>query len=426
MKKFLLVLSCFLATWCSVQAGLKCSTSGSELYGTSQSASMLMASAPAAAPVPAYPAVIEDLKYNSSNKTVTIKYTVNNAGVVSFDLETSDGVKVVDVYKKNQTRGAKSDTIQLKPEWLNGTHVAFIIKVDGKPCGGKAIEPNPVTDVKVGLISYNAVDKTVTINYSVVNPVSKKSRLKIKKNGKLVYNKAILFSDKRSFLLTPSEYEFEVGERIDYGIIISNGDATDGKNFKVTTNPNGYIESVNPGQKSAAIRYNLSNTYNPYVFILDKNGNEVGRVKIENTNTDYKTVTYEYSSAIKEKTAYTACLYDIDAKGQENPLGISKGFVTPEFYRDPIDNLQYFEWHYNDGNPAQLDIWCTSNVPSSVKKVSITVINCATGAYHEFKNVNRNEHLFVNIPQATSKSVYYVVRVEWTNGKSERKFPIRK
>ena len=73
MKKFLLVLSCFLATWCSVQAGLKCSTSGSELYGMSQSASMLMASAPVAAPVPAYPAVIEDLKYDSSNKTVAIK-----------------------------------------------------------------------------------------------------------------------------------------------------------------------------------------------------------------------------------------------------------------------------------------------------------------------------------------------------------------
>ena len=55
MKKFLLLLSCFLATWCSVQAGPK----------SSPEISLMQASAPAAAPAPTnYPAVINSATYD--------------------------------------------------------------------------------------------------------------------------------------------------------------------------------------------------------------------------------------------------------------------------------------------------------------------------------------------------------------------------
>ena len=133
MKKILLVLSCCLATWCSVQAGLK----------SSPEISLMQASAPAAAPAPDYPAVINSASYNSSTRKVTVSFTVNHGSVVSFDLEATGKTKAEDVYTiKNVQRGTVSFSIPNDWQVAN----AVVIKVDGSACGGASVTPTPVPD----------------------------------------------------------------------------------------------------------------------------------------------------------------------------------------------------------------------------------------------------------------------------------------
>ena len=61
MKKFLLVLSCCLATWCSVLAGPK----------SSPEISLMQASAPAAR---AY--AIKSVSYDPSTRVILVKFTI--------------------------------------------------------------------------------------------------------------------------------------------------------------------------------------------------------------------------------------------------------------------------------------------------------------------------------------------------------------
>lgn len=71
MKKFLLVLSCCLATWCSVLAGPK----------SSPEISLMQASAPAATN---YPAVINSAYHDPDNHVIVVNCDQNNSGSLAF------------------------------------------------------------------------------------------------------------------------------------------------------------------------------------------------------------------------------------------------------------------------------------------------------------------------------------------------------
>lgn len=82
MKKFLLLLSCCLATWCSVQAGMKSSASSSEI-ASAESRTMLLNSA-MAAPSNAS-GIISSITYDSSTSKITINYKTTNASSASLN-----------------------------------------------------------------------------------------------------------------------------------------------------------------------------------------------------------------------------------------------------------------------------------------------------------------------------------------------------
>ncbi len=132
MKKFLLVLSCCLATWCSVLAGPK----------SSPEISLMQASAPAVAPAPTYPAVINSATYNSSTRKVTVSFYVNKGSNVSFNLEATGKETAKDVYTRGVSSGCSyTVSFAIPTDWQTAN--AVVIKVDGSPCGGASLTPTP-------------------------------------------------------------------------------------------------------------------------------------------------------------------------------------------------------------------------------------------------------------------------------------------
>ena len=134
MKKFLLVLSCFLATWCSVQAGPK----------SSPEVSLMQASAPAAAPVTA----IKGVSYNSKTQEITVTFTVSSGSKVTFDLKTNDGIEAEGLGSTDINKGYSDpykSTFKIKPEMANSEYTTVVFKVDGvvRSGSGVAINPNP-------------------------------------------------------------------------------------------------------------------------------------------------------------------------------------------------------------------------------------------------------------------------------------------
>lgn len=134
MKKKLLLLSCFLATWCSIQASMIQSVSAS---------SMVLASAPWAAPAPSYPAVIKSVAYDKNDgRKVVVTFKANQSGEVSFDLDGS-GQVAQNLGKTYVNKGDNTVSFELPKYWDANKACALIIKVNGGACGGTRLEPSP-------------------------------------------------------------------------------------------------------------------------------------------------------------------------------------------------------------------------------------------------------------------------------------------
>lgn len=134
MKKFLLVLSCCLATWCSVQAGPK----------SSPEISLMQASAPAPSN---YPAVLSSAAYDENDsKKVKVSFTANQTGYVSFDLQ---GVQKLEDRGVTPVSGGRSYSISfpVPDSWNSYANSSIIIKfsksenVKGSGCGGMLLPP---------------------------------------------------------------------------------------------------------------------------------------------------------------------------------------------------------------------------------------------------------------------------------------------
>ena len=178
MKKFLLVLSCCLATWCSVQAGPK----------SSPEISLMQASAPAPTN---YPAVLSSAAYDKNNsKQVNVSFTANQDGYVSFDLQ---GVQILENLGVTSVSGGRSYSISftVPKSWNSSANSSIIIKfsnsinVQGSGCGGMLLPgvkgPDPVPypgDVQGYIESVNleGCDKTedgwpthISFKYNLTN-----------------------------------------------------------------------------------------------------------------------------------------------------------------------------------------------------------------------------------------------------------------
>lgn len=337
MKKFLLVLSCCLATWCSVQAGPK----------SSPEISLMQASAPAAAPT--YPAVINSATYNSSTRKVTVTFTVNRGSVVSFNLEATGKKAAQDVFTKKDVKSGNTYTVSftIPKDWSVAN--AVVIKVDGSPCGGARVTPNP-----------GPVPDPVVNN----------------ENGPAGYIESV------SFCKSSKEYEPE------------------------------YI----------AFKYNLKNADNPNMRIKEggKYGKDVWQEDIDNTDGAYKNAIFkDYPSKLKEKTTYTACLYD----GDKNLNIYSKDFQIPTEYVEHT----LPEWTFNRPNIIRVKapaIW-----PNYIQDVIVTVYSSNASytmtSHHCTKKGKRNEYIDIQIPYPSGQGDHYIIYVTAANSSKYKTDPLK-
>ena len=425
MKKFLLLLSCFLATWCSVQAGLKYSTSGSEFYGMSQSASMLLASAPAADPAPTtYPAVIKsathDPKSNKSDKgVIKVTYTVNTAGYVAFDLETASGRKT----NQNRTyrnKGTYSDEIVLKSDWSLGSYVSLMISVDGGICGGIGVPIIPTKpSVKINAVTHDVAKGTVIVDYSAVNPNSETCRLKVFVEGSssAKVNKVVPAGSNK-YSLAASLFE----EKVIYRVEVYCGSAKSVQNFTLYSEPSGYISDVKLSGNGAnnlptlfTLDYNLKNAAKPYLYIKRNNayGAVAKTVEINNTNGVNKSISFtNICSALAEDTWYTACLYDG-----------TKDLCIYHDFKMPKGETYIFDFECRSVSNTQFVIIPSQKIPSSFKQVKVWVyrIDPVTNSlsYQYTATGDPKKNYYVGVPINTN--YYYKIILEWPNGERKEK-----
>lgn len=416
MKRFLLLLSCYLVAWCSVQASM--------LQGFSAT-SMVLASAPAVAPAPSYPAVIKSATYIPETKEIKVEFIVNSGSKVSFDIETNSGPKT-SLNEMNVISGHSYTTnIKLQSEWGIGLFVTVKIKVDDAICGGTGVPtkeiPQPKTSVSVGEISHDAVNGIVTVNYTISNSTSGTTQIIVSNNDKgLEIYKKNVSSSLRSYQLPSSIFV----KNTNYSIKIINGEGVDVQNFKITDTPSGQIKEVyfcgseyNTSPDYAVFKYNLKDTYNPYIYIMEGERVEYGpiveTIKIRNTNCVYaEAILSDCYSVLREKTTYTACLYDVQQNGNERNLGIVKEFRIPT--KEPIYET-YPDWTF-DHYTNTLKIKAPGIWPSYIQNVTVRVYySDATGNYcglHDQKIGNfRNQYASIAIPTATARGRYYILEV---------------
>lgn len=216
MKKFLLVLSCCLATWCSVQAGPK----------SSPEISLMQASAPAPSN---YPAVLSSAAYDKDNhKKVNVSFTAKQTGYVSFDLQ---GVQKLENLGVTSVSGGRSYSISftVPKSWNSTANSSIIIKfsnssnVQGSGCGGMLLpgvpdpDPNPVPypgDVQGYIESVNleGCDKTedgwpthIDFKYNLTNAPNTPYLFINEDGGKNVAK--IKISNTNNYCYTKSYYE---------------------------------------------------------------------------------------------------------------------------------------------------------------------------------------------------------------------------
>ncbi len=210
MKKILLLLSCCLATWCSVQAGTKASTSSSEM-SSAESRTMMLNSA-MAAPSNASGS-ISSLTYNSSNSTITFKYKTTNASSVSLNFLSiqKGGVINPQPITLSPSNGYSSTkTISIDPNWTESEFRLYLYvngSVAGEISNGKVY---PCYEAKVTITALGSIGSipvsgnNVSVNYTMQHGSIYSSLRVYKKNsnGTETLVKRINLSDPNSKINT--------------------------------------------------------------------------------------------------------------------------------------------------------------------------------------------------------------------------------
>ena len=210
MKKFLLLLSCCFATWCSVQAGVKSSASSSEMF-SAESRTMMLNSV-MAAPSNASGS-ISSLSYYPSTSKITFRYKTSNASSVSLNFLSiqKGGVINPQPYSLTPSNGYYTyKTIDIDPNWTESDFRLYLYvngSVAGEVSNGKVY---PCFEAKVTITALGSISSVpvngnnVSVNYTMQHGSIYSSLRVFKKNanGTETLVKRINLSDPNSKINT--------------------------------------------------------------------------------------------------------------------------------------------------------------------------------------------------------------------------------
>ena len=160
MKKFLLLLSCFLATWCSVQAGLKSSASSSEMlnsaYAYGQSSGQ-----------------IKSASYDKNSNTMFVTYSLSGASSAKLRLLQTRTGFVVGEYSLSVNANSTTFRVYTKSdikhydryEYIDEGLYVLLLVVDGKECANMNV--TITASGKINSLSPSLDNKKLTVNYTI-------------------------------------------------------------------------------------------------------------------------------------------------------------------------------------------------------------------------------------------------------------------
>ena len=137
MKKFLLLLSCFLATWCSMQAGLKSSASGSEMFSAESRTMMNSAYAYGQSS-----GQIKSATYDKNSNTMFVTYSLSGASSAKLRLLQTRTGAIVGEYSLSVNANSTTFRVYTKSdiehygryEYIDEGLYVLLLVVDGNVC----------------------------------------------------------------------------------------------------------------------------------------------------------------------------------------------------------------------------------------------------------------------------------------------------
>lgn len=303
MKKFLLLLSCFLATWCGVQAAS---------YDRDR---------------------ITSATYDPNTSTIEAYFSVNNVSMVKLGLLSPlAGNSIYNPYSPktlsvpNQYAYPSCTTLDVDPSYEECTfEVVLYVNNNSTPCDRKKV--NVTAKGKIKNVTPNINNKTLTVNYSMQHGSAYNSTLRIyDESGNLVLSEK-LKPNPNILVNKYKDYSFSYANKLVGGKyytckLYSNEKFLAEYKFKMPTPPpsatgelnylsyvpDNYSYTTGNTLHSFTVNYSLRNATsatNATITIYDNAGqNPLKSVKI--TNAENKTITID--NAVDPNNYYQVCI----------------------------------------------------------------------------------------------------------------------
>ena len=422
MKKLLLLLSCCLATWCSVQAGAKYSASSSEVSGMFQetSASNVMLSSPAAA-TSSGPGQITSFSYKEKESKIYITYKTNNATSASVNL--LSGGRIVNsspISIPVSNSGSRTEAISVASNWPEAMYVVLLYvngSVKGQisygsvgPCYSVNVNVNAWGDIKT-VTPVNT--RKVTVNYILQHGSTANSSMRIYDGTKLLCTKSLSNTNVNTYqnvTLEPNSF-LEYEKKYTCKLYTGNK-VLDSLNFKIAAPQiNGEIWAIACSyDKTVEVDYILNNAQNASMNIYDYDTNEKllpgNGVSISNSSTEKKVI-------IKNVPLKSYHRYYVKITAQdlvEKDWSIRENFNSEiingdagKVYTNKIENLSYVN------NRISVDF----TIQKIGSNVGFKLINTRTGATYRYDRGQWQQNTgndYITIPE-NGTNTYVVVLV---------------
>ena len=286
MKKFLLLLSCFLATWCSVQAGLKASTSSSETYGM-ESSTRQMNSVFAA--LYGGDGQIRSASYDASNSTIYVSYSLSGASSAKLSLLSTRTGGIVAEYSLSVN--ASSTSFRVDPKFDEGLYV-LLLSVNGNTRSNKDVRITASGSIKSFSPSLN--NKELTVSYAFEHASVYSASLRIF-NGSSLVKKVTISNPNTTSSITFDSSSLTAGKSYTFKLYSGENEIKPStKNYTIplptgTLTPT-YIENGNYAIVKYSLKYSRNN---PTIAIYDETGTKIKSIPISNTSTTQTLYLYD-------------------------------------------------------------------------------------------------------------------------------------
>lgn len=394
MKKILLLLSCFLATWCSVQA--------------------------------ASDGKITSATYNESNSTISVNYTTNYAssaklGLMSMQKGNSvyDPLSPTSLNVANISNYSASTPVKVDPAWEECQFYVFLyLNGSTYPCASMPV--NVTAKGSINSFSPAQSNKKLTVNYSMQHGSTYYSSIKIYKGTKFVTKIDLSNPNSSTNKNITFDYSSILEEGIEYTYTLySKEKPLNSCTYKIPIVPvpvvKGEIKDAvyTPSNNTIDVDYTLENAKSANINIYNASGKLIKNGGTIANSSSVKRITIENVSF---ENGYYAEISAISSDGKKVTIRkfistVAVDVVSPAYTDNEIRNM----WYDRSTNRIYVDF----NLKTSGVTVGLKLLSTKSGAgwssgpsWYDMQSYGT---AYVGVPSESGSVLYIVVLT--VNGK---------